>query len=151
MVKKLDAHQYDQDGFYAGVSDAFESPLEPGLYLLPAGCTWAAPPKQVTGGKWPKFNGNGWDIVDDMRASTIAANEAAKPLPPIPVRDPPKAKPDDRPLLPEPIKPDPEPPEQLPKVLKPDPKVIVPDDKPIPPIKPGPDVVPKIKQAKAKG
>lgn len=37
-------YQYDADGYYTGTDTAYESPLEPGIYLIPAGCVEIQPP-----------------------------------------------------------------------------------------------------------
>lgn len=57
------AYQFDAAGIYAGETVADESPLEPGVYLLPAGCT-LTPPPQPTAGKVPRWNGRAWQLVN---------------------------------------------------------------------------------------
>ncbi len=57
------AYQFDQAGLYMGETLADESPLEPGVYLLPAGCTLTAPPESWPETKWPRFNGKKWTLV----------------------------------------------------------------------------------------
>lgn len=57
------AFQYDASGLLLGETIADESPLEPGVYLVPAGCTLTAPPSDVPDGKWPRWNGTGWELV----------------------------------------------------------------------------------------
>jgi hypothetical protein len=57
------AYQLTRSGLLVGETIADESPLEPGVYLLPAGCTLVAPPAVIPGGKWPRFNGTTWDLV----------------------------------------------------------------------------------------
>jgi hypothetical protein len=61
MTQKT-AYQYETAGLYVGQTGADESPLEPGVYLLPAGCTLTAPPA-ATAGKVPRWNGRGWQMV----------------------------------------------------------------------------------------
>lgn len=56
------AYQYDTAGLYQGETVADPSPLEPGKYLIPARCTLVQPPS-VPEGKWPRWNGAGWDLV----------------------------------------------------------------------------------------
>lgn len=58
------AYQFDPAGLYQGETAADESPLEPGVYLLPARCTLVAPPADVPDGKWPRWNGKAWDLVN---------------------------------------------------------------------------------------
>lgn len=57
------AYQFDAAGLYVGQTVADESPLEPGVYLLPARCTLTAPP-EATEGKWPRWNGAAWQLVN---------------------------------------------------------------------------------------
>ena len=38
-------YQLDQNGTYIGETVAHESPLEPGIYLIPGGCIETAPPE----------------------------------------------------------------------------------------------------------
>lgn len=58
------AYQYDLAGLYQGETHADESPLEPGVFLLPARCTFTAPPAEIPEGRWPRFNGARWDLVN---------------------------------------------------------------------------------------
>lgn len=44
-------YQTDSDGVFIGETVADESPLEPGVYLIPAGCIEVAPPAPVAGFK----------------------------------------------------------------------------------------------------
>lgn len=59
----MHAYQYDRAGLYAGPTLADESPLEPGVYLLPAGCTLTPPPADVPEDQWPRWNGTAWHLV----------------------------------------------------------------------------------------
>ena len=67
----MQAYQYDRAGLYIGPNEADESPLEPGVYLLPARCTLTAPPADVPDGQWPRWNGTAWALV----ARTTPAND----------------------------------------------------------------------------
>lgn len=58
------AYQCDLAGLFAGVTVADESPLEPGVFLLPAGCTFTPPPDDVPDEKWPRWNGVVWELVN---------------------------------------------------------------------------------------
>lgn len=42
-------YQTDEDGFYVGPATADQSPLEPGEWLIPAGCVTVEPPKAPAG------------------------------------------------------------------------------------------------------
>lgn len=58
------AYQFDEAGLLAGVTEADESPLEPGVFLLPARCTLTPPPEGVPADKWPRWNGVSWNLVN---------------------------------------------------------------------------------------
>lgn len=57
------AYQFDHAGLLVGTTDADESPLEPGVFLLPTRCTFLKPPRRIPNGKWPRFNGVKWAMV----------------------------------------------------------------------------------------
>ncbi|MNZ14600.1 hypothetical protein D3C78_315280 [compost metagenome] len=57
------AYQYDRAGLYQGDTEADESPLEPGVYILPARCTLTPPPAEVPEGRWPRWNGVAWELA----------------------------------------------------------------------------------------
>jgi hypothetical protein len=54
--------QLDADGYFVGFTTADESPLEPGVFLFPAGAV-DAPTPTVTEGQRAKWN-NGWVLED---------------------------------------------------------------------------------------
>lgn len=45
MANTKIVYRYDNDGYYIGPEVAFESPLEPGIYHIPASCTELKPPE----------------------------------------------------------------------------------------------------------
>lgn len=55
--------QIDRSGLYVGETTADESPLEEGVYLMPALTVEAAPPTDWPVGKWPRWNGSGWTLA----------------------------------------------------------------------------------------
>lgn len=55
-------YQYDLAGMYVGQTDADESPLEPGVFLIPARCVTVEPPN-FSDGQWPRWNGVEWQLV----------------------------------------------------------------------------------------
>lgn len=57
------AYQFDLAGLFVGETVSHESPLEPGIFLLPARCTYVAPPNEWPADKWPRWNGADWDLV----------------------------------------------------------------------------------------
>lgn len=72
-MKLLKIYEYDEKTLeYVGESEAYESPLEPGVFLFPANTTDAKPPKA---GKnevlcWNKSL-NEWTVKPDFRGTTI--------------------------------------------------------------------------------
>ncbi|WP_017517031.1 phage tail protein [Pseudomonas nitroreducens] len=70
-------YQYDTAGLYAGQAEADESPLETGVYLLPARCTEVAPLEHWPDDKWPRFNGVAWELVNKPTPEA-AADPVAK-------------------------------------------------------------------------
>lgn len=57
-------HHYDEHtGEYLGTSDAFESPLEPGVYMIPAYATDLDLPEFVEG-KVLVFEDGEWTLID---------------------------------------------------------------------------------------
>lgn len=57
------AYQFDYAGLFAGETVADESPLEPGVWLIPARCTLTPPPDDIPDGQWPRWNGVAWGLV----------------------------------------------------------------------------------------
>lgn len=61
MTTKI-VYQYDVAGMFNGETEADESPLEPGVFLIPARCVEVAPPA-FSGEQWPRWNGAKWQLV----------------------------------------------------------------------------------------
>lgn len=74
MTTKI-VYQYDIAGMFTGETEADESPLEPGVFLIPARCVEAAPPA-YSGDQWPRWNGASWQLV-----AVTAANDNEQPDP----------------------------------------------------------------------
>lgn len=55
--------QLDQDGYFTGLTTADESPLEPGVFLMPARTVETDPPKQFPGQRC-KWTGAKWEYED---------------------------------------------------------------------------------------
>lgn len=73
------AYQFNTAGFYEGPTEADESPLEPGVFLMPARTTLAAPPAEVPDGQWPRWNGSTWALVNKpqpLRVDPVAKLQA---------------------------------------------------------------------------
>ena len=56
-------YNFNKEGYFVGESEADESPLEEGVFLIPANATTIEPPI-VESGFVPVFNGTKWDIKD---------------------------------------------------------------------------------------
>ena len=55
-------YQADADGLFVGETTADPDPLNPGQWLVPAGCYEIAPPI-LTFGKTPKWVGYKWKLI----------------------------------------------------------------------------------------
>lgn len=69
-------YQYDIAGMYIGQAEADESPLEPGVFLIPAMCVTLAPPES-SGNQWPRWNGAKWELISAAPAND---NQPANPV-----------------------------------------------------------------------
>lgn len=69
-------YQYDLAGVYIGQTDADESPLEPGVFLIPARCVEVAPPN-FSGDQRPRWNGAKWELITVSPAND---NQPANPV-----------------------------------------------------------------------
>ena len=61
-------YQYNTAGLYQGETDADESPLEPGVLLMPARTTRTPPPTDFPEGRWPRWNGVAWELATKPQA-----------------------------------------------------------------------------------
>lgn len=68
-MKTKTVYQHDEFGVYVGTTEAFESPLEPGVFHLPAGCVSLEPPKTAED-QAALWTGDAWTIVSDCRGQT---------------------------------------------------------------------------------
>lgn len=56
-------HYHPETGVYQGTTECDESPLEPGVYLIPASATHIAPPK-VGDGQYAEWVDGAWAVKD---------------------------------------------------------------------------------------
>ena len=63
-------YQTDHQGIYIGTTVADQSPLEPGVWLIPGGCVEVAPPP-VPEKKAALWNGQKWVLVDSYQGLTV--------------------------------------------------------------------------------
>ncbi len=71
MSNTQPAYQFDRAGLFLFETVSHESPLEPGVFLVPAGCTLTPPPADVPADKWPRFTGNAWQLVTRPQATLV--------------------------------------------------------------------------------
>lgn len=75
-MNQKDIYQTDLAGHFIGTAVADASPLEPGVWLLPAGTIETAPPAEWPDGQWPRWNGTSWDLVTRPAATNTDAVKA---------------------------------------------------------------------------
>lgn len=75
MTTKI-VYQYDIAGMFTGETEADESPLEPGVFLIPARCVEVAPPA-YSGDQWPRWNGAMWELIT---VSPANENQPSSPV-----------------------------------------------------------------------
>lgn len=68
----MKAFQLNRAGLFVCEVEADESPLEPGVFLMPAGCTTTPPPGAWGDDKWPRWNGTAWELVTKPAAPAAA-------------------------------------------------------------------------------
>jgi hypothetical protein len=78
MTDKV-VYQTDHLGIFMGVVQADESPLEPGVYLIPGGCVEIAPPT-IPEHKAAWWNGNAWQLVDYFGGVVVYSTDTGEPL-----------------------------------------------------------------------
>lgn len=74
------AYQYDRSGYLVGITEADESPLEPGVYLVPSGCTLSVPPEELPDDKWPRWNGSTWMLASRPQQPSANDNNPVEKL-----------------------------------------------------------------------
>ncbi|WP_282362892.1 phage tail protein [Pseudomonas sp. PS01297] len=72
-------YQTDHLGIYTGTTVADESPLEPGVWLIPGGCVEVAPPA-VPEKKAALWDGRKWQLVDSYQGLTVYSTTTRAPV-----------------------------------------------------------------------
>ena len=72
------AFQTDSAGHFVCETVADESPLEPGVYLVPSGAVLDAPPASWPDDKWPRWNGTRWELVTKPATTETKTNATDK-------------------------------------------------------------------------
>jgi hypothetical protein len=69
-------YQTDNQGFYLGPVQADESPLEAGVFLIPAGCVEEEPPT-FSGNERPRWEGGRWvlETIPEPQPITLPLNQ----------------------------------------------------------------------------
>jgi len=62
-MNQITVYQTNYSGLFVGETVADESPLEPGVFPLPAGCVETAPPEEWPDDQWPRWNGVAWELI----------------------------------------------------------------------------------------
>lgn len=78
MTGKI-VYQTNHQGLYLNAVEAKESPLEPGAFLIPAGCVEVPPPK-IPEYKAAHWNGHTWQLVDYYQGLVIYSIATAESL-----------------------------------------------------------------------
>lgn len=80
-MKKI-VYQIDLSGRYLGETEADPSPLETGVWLMPAGTVEPSPPPQNEwpDGMWPRWVGSRWEYTGLVRTSAPAPQDPAATL-----------------------------------------------------------------------
>lgn len=77
MTDKL-VYQTDHLGLFIGMVEADESPLEPGVYLIPGGCVETPPPTAPEHqAAW--WNGEAWQLVDYFGGLVVYSTLSGEP------------------------------------------------------------------------
>lgn len=58
---------------FVGLTEADASPLEVGVYLIPAGAVETRPPDTWPDRQWPRWNGVTWELVTRPDIASAAA------------------------------------------------------------------------------
>lgn len=75
MTQKT-VYQTNSSGLFLTETLADESPMEPGVFLIPAGCVELAPLESWPEDQWPRWNGFEWELIQKPRVSEAVSAEA---------------------------------------------------------------------------
>ena len=62
-MAQITVHQFNRAGMYISATVADESPLQPGVFLMPGGTVTEAPPEDWPEHQWPRWNGSAWELI----------------------------------------------------------------------------------------
>ncbi|SDZ45298.1 hypothetical protein [Pseudomonas sp. NFIX28] len=78
MAKTKTVYQTSPLGLFTSISEADESPLEPGVFLIPAGCV-ETPPPLIPENKAAHWNGQAWSLVDYYQGLVVYSITTGEP------------------------------------------------------------------------
>lgn len=78
-MNSKNVYQTNHLGLYVGPAMADESPLEPGVFLMPGGCVEMAPP-EAPQGKIQQWNGKRWQLLDYYNGLIVYNTSTREPL-----------------------------------------------------------------------
>ena len=78
-MKTKTVFQTDRLGLFTGTAEAEESPLEPGVFLIPGGCVEVAPPK-IPANKGACWSNGKWVLVDYFDGLIVYSITTGEPL-----------------------------------------------------------------------
>ena len=73
-------YQTSRLGLYVGPVEAEESPMEPGVYLIPGGCVQMPPPTDIPPFKAACWNGSCWQLLDYFDGLIVYNTSTGEPL-----------------------------------------------------------------------
>ena len=74
-MNQITVYQTNYSGLFVGESLADESPLEPGVFPIPAGCVETAPPESWQEDQWPRWNGFKWELIQKPEVQQVVTPE----------------------------------------------------------------------------
>jgi hypothetical protein len=79
VAKTKTVYQTSPQGLFIGITEADESPLEPGVFLIPGGCV-ETPPPLIPENKAAHWNGKAWQLVDYYQGLVVYSITTGQPL-----------------------------------------------------------------------
>lgn len=73
-------YQTNPQGLYVGPLEAEQSPLEPGVFLIPGGCVLVPPPRDVPDSKAACWTGEAWELLDYFNGLIVYNTANREPL-----------------------------------------------------------------------
>ena len=74
-MNQITVYQTNYSGLLVGATVADESPLEPGVFAIPAGCVEMAPPESWQEDQWPRWNGFKWELFQKPEVQQVVSPE----------------------------------------------------------------------------